>query len=260
MSSNEEAVMAEGIKGTIPCALFGGPLDGQKYGDLPDIGGPLTGATVSIPLAGSAHAIYSCHGDKPVDGLWQFFYERTEFPAGLEQLDLPIPHPAIPTGTSVTGKRNEWDAGVQVALARAIAVMAHKGQTDKNGAPYVTHVARVASQFHPIGKPLEHCAGWLHDVVEDTDLTLDDLHAAGVHPGVLMLVALLSRRPEISTDEYYARIAAHPKALAVKKADIDDNTDPARTRHLHPSVRARLNTKYTRARQALGLVAHEGAK
>jgi len=49
-------------------------------------------------------------------------------------------------------------------------------------------------------------------------------------------------------------------ALAVKKADIDDNTDPARTRHLHPSVRARLNSKYTRARQALGVVAHEGAK
>ncbi|WP_298743954.1 HD domain-containing protein [uncultured Microbacterium sp.] len=245
--------MSEGIKGTIPCALFGGPLDGQMYGDLPDIGAPFTGATVSIPLETvSAHAFYTCHGDVPVDGFWQFFYERTEFPATAQLIDLPIPHPPLPTGTSVSAKKNEWDASIQVALARTVAVIAHRGQSDKAGAPYVTHAARVAARFDPTTRPLEHCAGWLHDVVEDSPMTLDDLWAAGIHPKVLALVALLTRRAEISTDEYYARIAGDPRAREVKAADIRDNLDPVRLQKLHPSVRARLRNKYARAGEALG--------
>lgn len=255
--------MSKEIRGTIPCALFGGPLDGQKYGDLPDIGESFTGAVVSIPLDpgdDSPKAIYTCLGDAPVDGLWQFFYDRTEFPAHLGVLDLPIPHPLLPTGTTVAAHKNEWDAGIQVALARSIAVVAHRAQTDKSGAAYITHPARVAARFDRAANPLEHCAAWLHDVVEDTDLTLDDLWAAGIHPNVLALVALLTRRPEFSSDEYYARIAADPRARAVKAADIDDNTDPARLQKLHPSVKARLNSKYTRARQALGLSEVEGTR
>lgn len=255
--------MSKEIQGTIPCVLFGGPLDGQKYGDLPDIGASFMGATVSIPLdpgGDPAKAIYTCLGNAPVDGLWQFFYDRTEFPAGIETIDLPIRHSHLPTGTTVASQKNEWDAGIQVALARAIAVMAHRTQTDKAGAAYITHPARVAARFDPAAKPLEHCAAWLHDVVEDTDLTLDDLWAAGIHPKVLALVALLTRRPEFSSGEYYSRIAAEPRARAVKAADIDDNTDPARWQKLHPNVRARLKSKYGRARQALGLNATDGVR
>lgn len=255
--------MGKEIKGTIPCVLFGGPLDGQKYGDLPNIGSAFTGATVSIPLGAGDNpmkAVYVCLGDAPVDGLWQFFYERTEFPASFEVVDLPIPHPPLPQGTTLASKKNEWDPGTQVALARAIAVMAHRSQTDKAGVAYITHPARVAARFNPATRPVEHCAAWLHDVVEDTDLTLDDLWAAGIHPKVLALVALLTPRPEFSTEEYYARIGADPRALAVKAADIDDNTDPARLQKLHPNVRERLKSKYARARQALGLTEKEGAR
>ena len=255
--------MSKEIEGTIPCVLFGGPLDGQKYGDLPDIGAPFTGATVTIPLTADSDptkAIYTCLGDAPVDGLWQFFYDRTEFPAQADAIDLPIPHPPLPTKTTLTPQKNEWDAGIQVALARAMAVMAHRTQTDKAGAAYITHPARVAARFNPVAKPVEHCAAWLHDVVEDTELTLDDLWAAGIHPTVLALVALLTRRPEFSSDEYYARIAADPRVRAVKAADIDDNTDPARMQKLHPNVRARLKNKYARDRQALGLSTVEGTR
>lgn len=254
--------MSKKISGSIPCTLFGGPLDGQKYGDLPDVGTGFSGATLKIPLSDDEKvmAVYTCFGDAPVNGLWQFFYDRTEFPTRVDAVDLPIPHPPLPVKTTVGLKNAEWDAGIQVALARAMAVMAHRTQTDKAGVAYITHPARVAARFDPAKEPLEHCAAWLHDVVADSDLTLDDLWGAGIHPDVLALVALLTRRPEFSTDEYYARIAADPRARAVKAADIDDNTDPARLQKLHINIGARLQSKYAKARQALGLATMEGAR
>ena len=257
--------MSEEIKGTIPCELFGGPLDGRKYGDLPDTGGPCTNSELSLPLhqpaASSPRAIYVCRGAAPVHGLWQFFYERTEYPVHLEEIDLPIPHPSLPktpTATQFTaGKAGGLDAGTQVALARAIATIAHKGQTDKTGAPYITHAARVASRFDPAVRPLKHCAAWLHDVLEDTDVTFEDLRDAGIHPEVLKIVVLLTRTPGISTEEYYRRIMTNRAAVAVKAADIDDNTRLARTKLLDEPTRERLAAKYDNARRSLGLHAQK---
>lgn len=258
--------MSEGAAGTVPCELFGGPLDGRKYGDLPDTGGPYTNCELSLPFQQPAdtspRAIYVCRGEAPVHGLWQFFFERTELPAQLEEVDLPIPHPPFPgtpTPTKLkTGDAEAWDAGIQVALARAIATIAHKGQVDKTGAPYLTHVARVASRFDPRMSSLQHCAAWLHDVIEDTALTAGDLRAAGVHPSVLTLVVLLTRTTDLSADEYYRRIISNPSAVAVKAADIDDNTSPARTKLLDAPTRERLTAKYDNARRSLGLAAKEG--
>lgn len=80
----------DNIKGTIPCQLFGGPLDGAAYADLPDTGGPLTGFTLSVPLEQphetSPHAVYICRGGAPVHGRWQFFYHHTE-PASVPVRD-----------------------------------------------------------------------------------------------------------------------------------------------------------------------------
>ncbi|WP_347978208.1 hypothetical protein [Microbacterium sp. ProA8] len=74
--------MNESIEGRVLCQLFGGPLDGASYGDLPDLGGPYTGASLTIPLgqpaASHPSAVYTCTGDSPVQGKWQFFYLRTE--------------------------------------------------------------------------------------------------------------------------------------------------------------------------------------
>ena len=152
-----------------------------------------------------------------------------------------------------------WDAGIQVALARAIATIAHRGQTDKIGAPYVTHVARVASRFDPVSRAVEHCAAWLHDVIEDTDVTAGDLRAAGVSSDVVDIVTLLTRTADIPSDEYYRRITTNPAAVAVKAADIDDNTSPARTRMLDDPTRERLAAKYADARRSLGLTSGEGS-
>ena len=75
--------MARRMKGTLPCELFGGPLDGKKYGDLPDPGEPLTGAVLSIPLGQPAAdhptAVYDCVGQAST-GFWQLAYRHTELP------------------------------------------------------------------------------------------------------------------------------------------------------------------------------------
>lgn len=246
-----------GIIGTIPCELFGGPLDGAEYGDLPDIGETYTNCELSSPLGQPAdlhpRAVYVCRGEAPVHGFWQFFYDRTDYPAALEAVDLPIPHPErLLPNVAVWDLPAGWNIGIQVTLARGIATIAHKGQVDKAGAPYLTHAARVASHFDPVERPLEHCAAWLHDVIEDTTVDSDDLKAAGIHSDVIEIVVTLTRAPDMASSEYIRRIAADAFARAVKQADLADNTDPRRTRHLDPATRARLAEKYDRARRALG--------
>ena len=250
--------MSDRIIGTIPCELFGGPLDGARYGDLPDIGGPYTNCELSRPLGQPAElhprAIYVCRGEAPVHGLWQFFYDHTNYPAQTGEIHLPIPHPSPPPSARKVPAYEipaGWDSRIQVALARAIATVAHKAQTDKAGAPYLTHAARVASRFDPAERPIEHCVGWLHDVIEDTALGEDDLKAAGVHSDVIDVVVALTRQPGMAPSEYIRRITANRFARAVKEADIDDNTDPRRTQHLDTATRTRLATKYDLARRAL---------
>jgi hypothetical protein len=135
----------------------------------------------------------------------------------------------------------------QVELARRIATEAHAGQLDKAGRPYIDHPRRVADRLEDLQA---QAVAWLHDVLEDTALTADDLRSRGVDDVVIHGVRLLTRTD--GDDDYLARIAADPPARAVKLADIADNTDPVRTALLDPETRARLAAKYDHARRALG--------
>lgn len=139
----------------------------------------------------------------------------------------------------------------QVELARQIATRAHAGQTDKAGRPYIDHPRRVAARLADLQA---QAAAWLHDVIEDTEVTAEDLRNEGVDDEVIAAVELLTRTGD---DAYYARIAEHPLAREVKLADIADNTDPARTALLDPETRQRLATKYEHARRALGALEEE---
>lgn len=139
----------------------------------------------------------------------------------------------------------------QVAIGKAIATVAHKGQVDKAGAAYIDHPRRVAERLEVTHDPVIIAAGWLHDVVEDTDLDGIDLLAAGVSIQAVHLVNLLTRRAEVQAADYYRLIREEPGALAVKLADIADNTDRDRLAKLPPELRARLEEKYDRARAAL---------
>lgn len=136
-------------------------------------------------------------------------------------------------------------------LARQIATNAHADQTrhGPDAEPYIRHPERVAAHF-PHDPCLEAIA-WLHDAVEDTDVTLEALAAAGLPPRVIEAVASLTHLPNEPNDIYWARVAANADALQVKAKDIDDNTA---TLHLLPADRARrLEAKYRAARVALGI-------
>lgn len=133
-------------------------------------------------------------------------------------------------------------------LAEMIAAEAHAGQVDKAGQPYITHPARVAARV--AGDEHAVAAAWLHDVVEDTEVTLADLEQA-FPPDVTAAVDALTRRRDEAPAEYYARVRRMPLALTVKLADMADNSDPQRLAQLDAATRERLIAKYARARAEL---------
>lgn len=136
--------------------------------------------------------------------------------------------------------------------AIALATAAHTGQTDKAGAPYILHPLRLMLRMR---SDPERIAAVLHDVVEDTPFTLDDLRRLGFSGDVLDAVQALTKRPdEEGTDEGYfrfvVRAAGHPVARAVKIADIEDNMDLSRI--AAPTDRDRQ--RIARYRKALSLI------
>jgi (p)ppGpp synthase/HD superfamily hydrolase len=139
------------------------------------------------------------------------------------------------------------------ATAQRIATEAHAGQTDKAGQPYIGHPGRVAARL--TGDEQAEAAAWLHDVIEDTQTTATDLAAQGIPANVVAAVEALTRGNGEPPDDYYARVAANPLALKVKRADIADNADPERLAHLDPAIRERLTAKYDHARVVLGQLA-----
>lgn len=139
-----------------------------------------------------------------------------------------------------------------VTTARDIATTAHRGQVDKAGAPYIGHPARVAGHAAAAGGDERVvAAAWLHDVVEDTGVTPDDLCTAGIPDDVVAAVVALSKVPGQSVEDYVAAVNRDPIARAVKVADLADNTDPERLAQLDEDTRERLVAKYARTRSLL---------
>src|SRR5690606_7418836 len=114
------------------------------------------------------------------------------------------------------------DKGHALLVARLIANVAHAGQVDKAGLPYITHPTRVAQlvgEISPADTDAKTVA-WLNDVVEDSAITLNDLRRWGLSRDVVAAVDAITRRSGEDPDVYYARVAASPRALQVKIADI----------------------------------------
>lgn len=83
-------------------------------------------------------------------------------------------------------------------------------------------------------------------VIEDTTVTRDEIEEM-FGSEIAEAVDAIIRRPDDVRDLYYERVAGNPIALAVKRADIEDNLDPARTAQLDPATRQRLAGKYAHA-------------
>jgi (p)ppGpp synthase/HD superfamily hydrolase len=109
--------------------------------------------------------------------------------------------------------------------AIGIAVEAHRGQKDRAGAPYILHPLRM---MFAVQTDAERMAAVLHDVVEDTEWTLDALRERGFPEQVVEAVDHLTRREGESYDAFVRRAAEHPVARRVKVADLQDNMDVRR--------------------------------
>ncbi len=127
--------------------------------------------------------------------------------------------------------------------AVALAIRAHAGQLDKVGEEYIGHPLRVmravVAAADEAGVDREHAqmAAVLHDIVEDSAVTVEDLVSLGYPPAVVAAVNALSHRPGEPVEDYLLRVAADDLAVAVKRVDMADNGDPARLARL-PADRA----------------------
>jgi (p)ppGpp synthase/HD superfamily hydrolase len=112
--------------------------------------------------------------------------------------------------------------------AIGIAKTAHSGQKDKAGNPYIEHPLRVMDKLETIE---EKIVGILHDVVEDTDITLDNLIAMGFPQSIIKAIEALTKRPQEDYQSYLERIKSNSLALKVKIFDMQDNMDIKRIKN-----------------------------
>jgi (p)ppGpp synthase/HD superfamily hydrolase len=106
-----------------------------------------------------------------------------------------------------------------------IAVKAHHGQKDRQGQPYILHPLRV---MMAVRTAEEKTVAALHDVVEDTDLTLEDLKNEGFSDEIVQAVDCLTKRDGEPYEAHVERARHNRLALPIKLADLEDNMDPRR--------------------------------
>ena len=146
--------------------------------------------------------------------------------------------------------------GGTIAKAMQVSGREHATQEDKGGNAYVKHPLAVASAVMASGgTDVQIAAALMHDVVEDTEETLDGLrYVAGFEDEVVDVVDAVSRRPEESPDQYLDRLVLNKDAVVVKKADIQHNMDLRRLNRPPEEKDLRRNQFYERELKKLGEV------
>jgi len=145
----------------------------------------------------------------------------------------------------------------QLLLAPQVAARAHQHQKRKDGTPYVAHpmrvAIRVASAFGQFDEAMNieaRIVAFLHDVVEDTDVTFDDLRDLGFSESIIHAVDGVTKRAGEKYMDFIVRCKiTGPVATAVKLADIEDNLEDQSA--LDPDEAAFLTQRYTKAREVL---------
>ena len=127
--------------------------------------------------------------------------------------------------------------------ALKLCFAAHRDQTDKSGLPYVFHPFHLAEQMPD---ELTTVVALLHDVVEDTPYTLEDLARLGFPQKVLSSLARLTHDPSVPYLDYVAALKEDPIARQVKLADLRHNSDLTRLDHVDEKARQRAE-KYAAA-------------
>ena len=129
--------------------------------------------------------------------------------------------------------------------AMNLAYAAHHGQFDKGGVPYIFHPIHLAEQMDD---EVSTCVALLHDTVEDTAVTLEEL--AEIFPReIVEAVDLLTHRDGVEYFDYIRAIKQNPVAVKVKLADLAHNGDPKRICNQGNQEKRRI--KYAAARKIL---------
>lgn len=131
--------------------------------------------------------------------------------------------------------------------AICIATKAHSGQTDKAGKPYILHPLRLMARF---STETEMIVAVLHDVIEDSDTTCDDLKSAGFSDEVINAIGCLTKRKNENYDSFISRISGNDLARGIKIEDIKDNLDLTRLSQITEKDLRRIE-KYHRALKTL---------
>lgn len=135
----------------------------------------------------------------------------------------------------------------QTNLAVQLACQAHRGQTDKAGLPYIRHPLHVAEHMPD---ELSTIVALLHDVLEDTPMTAEDLMQAGIPARAVNSICHLTRELEVPYLDYIRNLRSDPIAVRVKLADLAHNSDLSRLSTVTQADLARRE-KYQTAMQIL---------
>lgn len=111
--------------------------------------------------------------------------------------------------------------------AMKLCFKAHKEQVDKAGIPYVFHPISLAERFGE-DQEAETCVALLHDVLEDTDYTVDDIRAAGMSDEVIEALLLLNHNPKVEYMDYVRHLSKNNIARHVKIYDLQHNSNLSR--------------------------------
>ncbi|WP_308545011.1 HD domain-containing protein [uncultured Sneathia sp.] len=128
-------------------------------------------------------------------------------------------------------------------LALKIATEAHKGQVDKAGVPYINHPLTVASL---VDTEEEKIVALLHDTIEDTNITEQDLIDYGFPNEIVEAVKLLTHNKNVPYMDYVAKIKDNELARKVKIADLTHNSDLSRLKEITEKDKKRYE-KYQKA-------------
>ena len=131
-----------------------------------------------------------------------------------------------------------------------ISLKAYCGQKDKAGETYILHPLRIMAKMQT---DEERSAALLHDVIEDSDYTAEDLFSEGIPKNVIEAVELLSKQDGDSYEEFVDRVLTNPLAAKIKKADIEDNIDILRLNSVTEKDLKRI-AKYHKAWKKLDCV------
>lgn len=125
---------------------------------------------------------------------------------------------------------------MSAGLATAIALAAdrHRSQVDKGGRPYILHPLKVMHYIRAEDDEDLQCIAVMHDLLEDTDTTFEELVSLGFSDRVIAALRLLTRMPGQTEAEYMAGVLTSTDAVQVKLADLRHNSDIRRLKGIGP--------------------------